>query len=116
MSGLTEETTKLRYITPAITQAGWDLEHNSCEDYFFSDGKVIIDGKDGKRAGKGNKTDYQLCYPNANTPLAVVEAKDYQNLLARVSNKLLIMQSSSMLILHIVQMVKPLWSMIFQLA
>jgi type I restriction enzyme R subunit len=78
MSGLTEETTKLRYITPAITQAGWDLEHISCEDYFFSDGKVIIDGKDGRRAGKGNKTDYQLCYPNANTPLAVVEAKDYQ--------------------------------------
>lgn len=45
MSGLTEETTKLRYITPAITQAGWDLEHISCEDYFFSDGKVIIAAK-----------------------------------------------------------------------
>jgi type I restriction enzyme R subunit len=78
MSGITEETTKLRYITPAIIDAGWDLEDISCEDYFFSDGKVIIDGKSGKRAGKGNKTDYQLCYKNTNTPLAVVEAKDYQ--------------------------------------
>lgn len=78
MVNLTEETTKLRFITPAIQDAGWDLEHISCEDYFFSDGKVVIDKGSGKRAGKGNKTDYQLCYPNTNMPLAVVEAKDYQ--------------------------------------
>lgn len=79
MSRLSEETTKLRYITPAIREAGWDLENISCEDYFYSDGKVQIDDKNGKRAGKGNKTDYQLCYQNTTTPLAVVEAKDYQH-------------------------------------
>lgn len=78
MSGLNEENTKLRYITPALIDAGWDLEHISCEDYFFSDGKILIDGGNGKRAGKGNKTDYQLCHPDLNSPLAVVEAKDYQ--------------------------------------
>lgn len=78
MAGLNEENTKLKYITPALIDAGWDLEHISCEDYFFSNGKVLIDEGCGKRAGKGNKTDYQLCYPDTNSPLAVVEAKDYQ--------------------------------------
>lgn len=78
MTSLTEETTKLRYITPALQNAGWDLDHISCEDYFFTDGKIAIDGGTGKRVNKGNKTDYQLCWPDANQPLAVVEAKDYQ--------------------------------------
>ena len=61
MANLTEETTKLRFITPAIQDAGWDLEHISCEDYFFSDGKVVIDKGSAKRSGTGNKNDYQLC-------------------------------------------------------
>jgi type I restriction enzyme R subunit len=78
MTSLTEETTKLRYITPALQNAGWNLDHISCEDYFFTDGKIAIDGGTGKRVNKGNKTDYQLCWPDANQPLAVVEAKDYQ--------------------------------------
>ena len=78
MSNLTEETTKVRKITPAIQNAGWDLSQISCEDFFFTDGKIAIDGKKGKRVNKGNKTDYQLCYPDINQPLAVVEAKDYQ--------------------------------------
>ncbi len=78
MSNLTEETTKVRKITPAIQNAGWNLSQISCEDFFFTDGKIAIDGKKGKRVNKGNKTDYQLCYPDINQPLAVVEAKDYQ--------------------------------------
>ena len=40
--------------------------------------KIAIDGGDGKRVNKGNKTDYQLSWPDVNQPLAVVEAKDYQ--------------------------------------
>lgn len=78
MANLNEETTKLRFITPSLQAAGWDLENISCEDYFFSKGKVVIDDGIGRRLGKGNKTDYQLCYPDSNMPLAVVEAKDYQ--------------------------------------
>ena len=35
MAGLTEETTKLCYITPAFVDTGWDLEHISCEDVWF---------------------------------------------------------------------------------
>ncbi len=78
MPNMTEETTKLRLITPAIEGAGWDLDNISCEDYFFTDGRILIDNQSGKRQGQGKKTDYQLCYPNANEPLAIVEAKDYQ--------------------------------------
>lgn len=80
MAPLTEETTKLRYITPALQKSGWDLEHISCEDYFFTEGRIAIDEGKGKRVNKGNKTDYQLCWPDVNQPLAVVEAKDYQKI------------------------------------
>lgn len=75
---INEENTKLRYITPAIQKAGWDLDHISCEDYFFTDGKIAIAKGKGSRVNQGNKTDYQLCWPDTNQPLAVVEAKDYQ--------------------------------------
>lgn len=78
MDALTEETTKLRYITPTLQKSGWDLGRISCEDYFFTDGKIAIDVGDDKRINKGNKTDYQLCWPDVNQPLAVVEAKDHQ--------------------------------------
>lgn len=75
---INEENTKLRYITPALQKAGWDLGHISCEDYFFTDGKIAIANGKGSRVNQGNKTDYQLCWPDTNQPLAVVEAKDYQ--------------------------------------
>lgn len=78
MPPINEENTKLRYITPALQKAGWDLDHISCEDYFFTDGKIAISNGQGSRVNQGNKTDYQLCWPDANQPLAVVEAKDYQ--------------------------------------
>lgn len=78
MAPLTEETTKVRYITPAILKAGWDLESISCEDFFFTNGKIAIRNGEGKRINKGNKTDYQLCWPDPNQPLAIVEAKDFQ--------------------------------------
>lgn len=73
-----EENTKLRYITPALQKAGWDLGHISCEDYFFTDRKIAIANGKGSRVNQGNKTDYQLCWPDTNQPLAVVEARDYQ--------------------------------------
>ena len=78
MVAINEENTKLRYITPALNEAGWDLDHISCEDYFFTDGKIAIAAGKASRVDQGMKTDYQLCWPDANQPLAVVEAKDYQ--------------------------------------
>lgn len=44
MAKLTEEDIKLRYITPAIQQAGWDRTQFRME-YFFTDGQVLVRGK-----------------------------------------------------------------------
>ena len=70
---LTEEDIKLRYITPAIQNAGWKNEHIRME-YYFTDGRVIFQGKVHARQ-TGKKADY-LLFHAANKPIAIVEAKD----------------------------------------
>lgn len=70
---LTEEDIKLRYITPAINNAGWKNEHIRME-YYFTDGRVIFQGKVHARQ-TGKKADYLLSQA-ANKPIAIVEAKD----------------------------------------
>lgn len=70
---LTEEDIKLRYITPAINNAGWKNEHIRME-YYFTDGKVIFQDKVHARQ-TGKKADY-LLFHAANKPIAIVEAKD----------------------------------------
>ena len=70
---LTEEDIKLRYITPAINNAGWKNEHIRME-YYFTDGRVILQGKVHARQ-TGKKADY-LLFHAANKPIAIVEAKD----------------------------------------
>lgn len=70
---LTEEDIKLRYITPAINNAGWKNEHIRME-YYFNDGRVIFQGKVHARQ-TGKKADY-LLFHAANKPIAIVEAKD----------------------------------------
>ncbi len=75
---LTEEDVKLRFITPAIENAGWDKTQISMEKT-FTDGRVIVQGNKVIR-GKQKKADYLLFY-QANKPLAVVEAKDNKHTL-----------------------------------
>ena len=70
---LSEEDIKLRYITPAINNAGWKNEHIRME-YYFTDGRVIFQGKVHARQ-TGKKADY-LLFHAANKPIAIVEAKD----------------------------------------
>lgn len=70
---LTEEDIKLRYITPAINDAGWRNERIRME-YYFTDGRVIFQGKVHARQ-TGKKADYLLLHA-ANKPIAIVEAKD----------------------------------------
>ena len=70
---LTEEDIKLRYITPAINNAGWKNEHIRME-YYFTDGRVIFQGKVHARQ-TGKKADY-LLFHAVNKPIAIVEAKD----------------------------------------
>ena len=64
---LTEEDIKLRFITPAINNAGWKNEHIRME-YYFTDGRVIFQGKVHARQ-TGKKADY-LLFHAANKPIA----------------------------------------------
>lgn len=71
-SYLTEEDIKTRYITPAITKAGWDLKQIRLE-YSFTAGRIILRGNITARGSK-KRADYVLFYNN-NLPLAIIEAK-----------------------------------------
>jgi type I restriction enzyme R subunit len=72
-SHLSEEDIKLRYITPAIQNAGWDNKQIRME-YAFTAGRIILRGNITAR-GRKKSADYLLSYKN-NFPLAIVEAKD----------------------------------------
>lgn len=76
MSHLTEEDVKLKLITPAIQEAGWDTKVKwqvRCEQSYT---KWQIEVKGNKtRRSKCKYVDYIL-YCRPNRPLAVIEAKD----------------------------------------
>ena len=71
---MTEEDIKMKYITPAIIGAGWDLETQISAEYAFTAGRVIVRGNTTAR-GKQKRADYILLY-KPNIPLAIIEAKD----------------------------------------
>ena len=71
-SNMTEEDIKLQYITPAITSK-WNLYKITMETP-ITDGKINLKGNFVFRE-KPKRADYIL-YLNANTPIAVIEAKD----------------------------------------
>ena len=71
---LTERDICTKYITPALTQAGWDLMLQVREEVYFTKGRIIVRGRLVTR-GKPKIADYVL-YIKPNIPLAVVEAKD----------------------------------------
>ena len=71
---MTEEEVKLRFITPAIEEAGWDKKKQIRMEYSITAGKIVVRGNVAKRLPK-KKADYVLFYKD-NLPLAVVEAKD----------------------------------------
>lgn len=76
---LTEEDIKLKYITPALQEAEWDIKNQIRCEYYYTAGKINVRENIAQR-GKGKKVDYLLSY-KANIPIAIVEAKD-NNVLA----------------------------------
>lgn len=70
----TEEDIKLKYITPALQEAGWDIQTQIRCEHYYTAGKINVRENVASR-GKGKKVDYLLSY-KANIPLAIVEAKD----------------------------------------
>ncbi|WP_327300221.1 EcoAI/FtnUII family type I restriction enzme subunit R [Streptomyces goshikiensis] len=74
---LTETEIRTRYITPALSSAGWPLDSFREEFYYFSAGRIQVTGNAGRRK-KAKRIDYLLEY-RPNMPIAVVEAKDNQH-------------------------------------
>ncbi|MDO9517048.1 MAG: DEAD/DEAH box helicase family protein [Methanosarcinaceae archaeon] len=70
---LSERDICTKYITPAISQAGWDLHTQIREEVTFTKGRVIVKGQSVSR-GKPKRADYILNYKQ-NIPIAVIEAK-----------------------------------------
>lgn len=71
---MSEEDIKMKYITPAIEQAGWNIKKHVRAEYTFTDGRVIVRGNVTTR-GRKKRADYILFY-KPNIPLAIIEAKD----------------------------------------
>lgn len=70
---LSERDICSKFITPAMVNAGWNLQTQILEEVFFTDGKIYVRGKMTAR-GKRKRADYILYYHD--NPIAVVEAKD----------------------------------------
>jgi len=71
---LSESDIRTKFITPALTQAGWDLMSQIREEVHFTAGRIIVRGKLVTR-GKSKFADYIL-YHQPNLPIALIEAKD----------------------------------------
>ena len=71
---LSERDICSKFITPAITNAGWDLHTQIREEVGFTKGRIIVRGKLHTR-GEQKRADYILYY-KSNIPIAVIEAKD----------------------------------------
>tara|TARA_Y100001968_G_scaffold272040_1_gene264053 strand:+ start:729 stop:3170 length:2442 start_codon:yes stop_codon:yes gene_type:complete len=72
--GLTERDICSKFITPALTRAGWDLQTQIREEKSFTAGRIIVRGRLHAR-GQRRRADYVLSYQK-NQPIAVIEAKD----------------------------------------
>jgi len=77
---LSESDIKAKYITPAITGAGWDEQTQIEREVFFTDGRIYVKGRMTAR-GKRKFADYIL-FHKPNMPIAVVEAKDNKHSLS----------------------------------
>jgi len=71
---LSERDICSKFITPAVTAAGWDPLLQIREEVCFTKGRIIVRGKLVTR-GKAKRADYVLYY-KPNIPLALIEAKD----------------------------------------
>ena len=71
---LTERDICTKFVHPALESSGWDMLRQIREQFYFTDGQVIVRGKTVKR-GERQFADYLLFY-KPNIPLAIIEAKD----------------------------------------
>ena len=70
---LSEDDISVKYITPALIQAGWDEIIQIRRQVYFTKGRIIVRGRLVTR-GKGKRADFILYY--CGIPIAVIEVKD----------------------------------------
>jgi type I restriction enzyme R subunit len=70
---LSERDICTKFITPAIQNAGWNIQTQVLEEVSFTDGKIYVRGKMTAR-GERKRADYLLYYQD--NPIAIIEAKD----------------------------------------
>ncbi len=71
---LSERDICTKFITPALVQAGWDMQKQVREEVGFTDGRIYVKGNLTTR-GTRKRADYILYY-KPNIPVAIIEAKD----------------------------------------
>jgi len=71
---LSERDIRTKYITPALKEAGWDIQTQIREEVRLTDGRIFVKGNKSKR-DKRKFADYIL-YHKPNIPIAIIEAKD----------------------------------------
>lgn len=71
---LSERDICTKFITPAVVEAGWDVQTQIREEVSFTAGRINVRGKTISR-GERKRVDYILYYQD-NFPLALIEAKD----------------------------------------
>ena len=67
---LSERDICTKFITPAIVDAGWDIQSQVREEVYFTDGRIHVKGNLTAR-GKGKRADYILYY-KPNIPIAII--------------------------------------------
>ena len=73
-TSLSERDICTKFITPAITKAGWNAMSQIREEVTITKGRITVRGKLVSR-GKAKRADYVLYY-KSKIPIAIVEAKD----------------------------------------
>jgi len=71
---LSERDICTKFITPALSKAGWDVDSQIREEVNLTKGRVMVRGRTAVRE-KNKRADYVL-YFKPNLPIAVIEAKD----------------------------------------
>jgi len=71
---LSERDICSKFITPAIEEAGWNVQTQVREEFQITQGRVLVQGQLHSRA-PSKRADYVLFY-KPNIPIAVIEAKD----------------------------------------
>ena len=93
--GFSERDICSKFITPAITAAGWDMNSQIREEVSFTKGRIIVRGNLHTR-GEQKCADYILYY-KANILLAVIEAKDNKHSVGSGMQQALLVFSTNVL-------------------